>query len=36
MKHGNHEQIAKAEGIPLEKIEEQAAKLAKETTLQEM
>ena len=33
MKLGTHEQIAQAVGLPIEKIEELAAELAKEVTL---
>ena len=36
MKLGTHEQIAQAVELPIEKIEELAAELAKETTLQEV
>ena len=36
MKLGTHEQIAKAVGLPIEKIEELAAELAKEATLQKV
>ena len=36
MKLGTHEQIAKAVELPLEKVEELAAELAKEATFQEV